>query len=259
MPELPDLTVFSENLTKVFKGKTLTSVRIFHGKRCDTSQVFEEKVLNKTLSEVKTIGKEMFFHFGEDVHFGVHLMLKGGTAISEELESISYKIAAFGFNDGKFVVITDPQRWAKVIVNLAKDSTPDALLGSLTLDDFKSALRRFHGKPVKAFLIDQAVMKGIGNAYADEILYDVKVDPASLCNKLPDEIIVSLHKQIPVTLQWGVNEIRKLTPDAVSGEGRAFMKVHRKDLDKTTTGFVIQQKDVAGKTSYFTAEQVYYG
>jgi formamidopyrimidine-DNA glycosylase len=258
MPELPDLTVFSENLTKIFKGQKLENVTVFNPKKCDETETFEEKLAGKVLTEVKTLGKEMFFHFGEHGYFGTHLMLKGGTVVTDNLEEVKYKTAAFGFDNGKFLVIYDPQRWAKVLLNMPIDNVPDALLDEIPFEKFKKILKSFGYKPVKAFLIDQSVMKGIGNAYTDEILYACKINPESACNKLPEEVIQLLHQQIPTVLQWGVDEIKKITPDAVSGEGRAFMKVHRKDLSTTATGFTILQKEVASKTTYYTDEQILY-
>jgi formamidopyrimidine-DNA glycosylase len=185
-------------------------------------------------------------------------MLKGGMEIVENHANVKHKTAAFHFSDQPILLFVDSMRWTKVLFEPLTDNIPDALKTNISLEYLQKSLLRKRGIPIKGFLIDQKILKGIGNAYADEILYECKISPESFCEKLPPDAIVKLKEKIPETLQWGVNEIRKILPNTINGEERSFLKVHNKEKSKTASGFPILVKEIAGKTTYFTEEQILY-
>jgi len=108
-------------------------------------------------------------------------------------------------------------------------------------------------------LVDQDVVLGIGNAYADEILHEAGVDPASVSGKLPDGVIKDIHEAIPKVLKRAIKEMERAHPDLTSGEPRDHMAVHNADLEKTKNGKPIKTKDVGGKKTYYTEDQGFYG
>lgn len=258
MPELPDLTVFAENLNTRFCGSKLNAVEIFNPKKCDSAATFMRGLRGQALREVKTIGKELFFYFENESYFSVHFMLKGGMMMVENHTNVKHKTAAFYFENQPILLFVDSMHWTKVLFEPLTDNIPDALKADISLEYLQKSLLRKRGIPIKGFLIDQKILKGIGNAYADEILYECKISPESFCEKLPADAILKLKEKIPATLQWGVNEIKKIQPNTISGEERSFLKVHNKEKAKTETGFPILVKEIAGKITYFTEEQVLY-
>ena len=108
------------------------------------------------------------------------------------------------------------------------------------------------------FLIDQKMIRGIGNAYADEILWKTGLHPESICNKIPDDKIRTLAKDIKTVLKDAEKQILKIKPDSISGEERSFLKIHNSKKTKSPTGAKIQNKKLSSRITYFTNEQQLY-
>jgi formamidopyrimidine-DNA glycosylase len=264
MPERPDLTIFAGNLKKHLVGQTLTGAEIIFEGNPSPTEDFEENVVGCVLNDVSVSGKEMLFHFRnddleQDETFSVHLMLKGGTIVlptSNARADTKNVIGQFDFSSTASLVIYDPMKKAHIRYNPLADTVPDALTGNYDAAYITEQIKISGKRAIKTFLMDQEVLKGIGNAYADELFYVCKVDPESRCLALPEEILSEIVNQIKPVLQWGVEEIRKAVPEATSGEERGFMRVHTKT--QTPLGETVLTKDVAGKKTYFAASQVLY-
>jgi len=109
--------------------------------------------------------------------------------------------------------------------------------------------------PVKTVLMDQKVLRGIGNAYADEILWYAKISPFSASNKIPADKVEVLAKSIKSVLEDAEKEILKANPDIISGEVRDFLIVHQPRKKTTPQGKTILQKEVSSRKTYYTDEQ----
>ena len=103
--------------------------------------------------------------------------------------------------------------------------------------------------------MDQKIIRGIGNAYADEILWDAGISPFSVCNKIPDEKIKRLPRSIRSVLQDAEKQIRKSKPDIISGEVRDFLKIHNAKKEQSPTGGKIHHKMANSRITYYTDEQ----
>lgn len=103
--------------------------------------------------------------------------------------------------------------------------------------------------------MDQKVIRGIGNAYADEILYDARLSPFSASNKIPADKVKELAKSIRSVLEDAEKQIIKTNPDIISGEVRDFLQVHLPKKKETPAGEAIQQKEVGGRKTYYTERQ----
>ena len=111
-----------------------------------------------------------------------------------------------------------------VRVNPIPSSVPDALDVDETYLRRKIAERsRVRAKP---FLMDQAIIRGIGNAYADEILWQARISPKSTVGRIPDHVIDDFLMSIRSVLTEAIEEIKRQSPEAISGEVRDFLRVH---------------------------------
>ncbi|MDP3580529.1 MAG: DNA-formamidopyrimidine glycosylase family protein [Ignavibacteria bacterium] len=257
MPELPDLTVFANNLTKKLKGRKIKSVEFFSTQRLNvTTEEFQKTVCDKAIEEVNRVGKETEFVFSNGTKLHVHLMLTGMFTIGKSAQNVSSKILTLTFFDGDLLVISDPKGLVTLKLNPVPSMVPDAL------DAAKDYLKeRMVKKPkvlVKTFLIDQGVIRGIGNAYADEILWRAKISPKSIVGKLPDAVIDDLVNSIRIVLLDAIEEIKKKKPEIISGEIRDFLIVHNPFRRTSPEGHVIIKEQIASKTTYYTDEQILY-
>ena len=258
MPELPDLEAYSKNLGKSVSGKAVSEVLVYKpGKLNVGKKEISAALVSSKLLSFQRDGKEMLLHFDNRNVVGIHLMLEGQFDVTPDIESINFKMFALRFGKS-FLVVSDPRGWAKMELNPDASATPDALSDDFSIDYFLKQLREKKSKNIKAFLIDQDIVRGIGNAYVDEILWEAKVSPESKAGRLTDKVAKRLYTAIKIVLSRSVDEILQVKPDIINGEVRDFMRVHSKERKECPNGFPILSKKIASKTTYYTEEQQIY-
>ena len=253
MPELPDLQAFSKNLTKMLKGKVLEKAAIHNKQKNKVSLNDLQTLEGKKLVKVYREGKRLFFDFGKDAILSVHLMLHGKLVYSED-ENPKYALVSMKFKDGETLSITDFQKMAHIELNPEHANVMDALSPKLTPKLLFGLLQSSKAK-IKTLLMDQNVIGGIGNAYADEILYEAGISPLSISNKIPEKKVQHLAKAIKEVLENAEQQILKEHPAIINGEIRDFMKVHNKYAKVDGKGNKILQTKIGGRTTYYTEQQ----
>ena len=265
MPELPDLEVFKENIYKRLSSKKLVDVNVYNFQKVTTPQgVFNEELKDRELISINRFGKELLFDFGEGKIVAAHLMLSGTISILNKVngepnaaDSIKFKIFSMNFENEK-VVFSDVGSLCTIKYKPALGDTPDAFGEDFTLEYFLDIARKKARTNIKTFLIDQKVVKGIGNAYVDEILWQARISPHSKVGKIPEEVLVELYHTIGKVFEEAIISIREIAPDIISGEERSFLQVHTKKRIQTETGYPIIVERLSSKITYYTEEQVLY-
>ncbi len=257
MPELPDLQVFSRNLNKALSGKTIKKVSIVNVKKLKVSPTELQKNLeNQQLTKVERVGKELHFQFANGSVLGLHLMLNGELFLFETTNDRKNTIIELIFDDETGLAMTDYQGMATPTLNPEDRNAADALSGEVNFKFLKERLQK--KSSIKSILLDQHIIRGIGNAYADEILWDAGISPFSVSNKIPDEKIKALAKSIKHVLQDAEKQILATHPDIIKGEVREFLKIHNARKKQSPTGAEIHNKIVSSRKTYYTDEQVEY-
>jgi formamidopyrimidine-DNA glycosylase len=258
MPELPDLQVFSSNLKKEFSGKKLQKVAIINGKNLSiTHSALKSGIAGASITDIHREGKELFFVFDNGNRLSMHMMLKGKIVLFESVNEAKNTLVEFYFDNGKGIALTDQLKQARIRLNPEENLVPDALSSKLNKSYLQQALGRFKGN-VKAFLLDQDIIRGIGNAYSDEILYVAGISPFSMAQKIPADKVKELASAIKKVLKDAEKQIRKINPDIVGGEERSFLKVHHSGKELTPKGEKIIVEQLKGRSTYFTDSQVLY-
>ncbi len=257
MPELPDIEVFSGNLNKIFAGNQLTRVKIINGKKLpNTASQFTKALKGKTLRKIYRSGKEMRFKFDDGTVLGLHLMLTGDIFVFEGKNDHRSTIAELYFDHGKALALTDRMRNANIKLNPINKSGVDALSKELNFKYLQQALKRKN--TIKKLLIDQNVIRGIGNSYSDEILWQTRISPYSIANAIPDAKIKELVTAIKRILKKEINRIFKKFPGKVNGEVKDFLKIHTKTHTQSPTGATIIIDKHGMMKTYYTKEQKLY-
>jgi formamidopyrimidine-DNA glycosylase len=257
MPELPDIEVFSRNLKKIYGGKKLTKIKVVNNKDIKDSQKELSKTLEgQKLKDVYRSGKEMRFLFSNGKILGLHLMLTGDLIPFEGKNERKSTKVEFYFEGGNNLALTDRFKAARIKLDPEDKEGIDALDPKLNYSYLKKALNR--KAAIKTVLLDQDVIKGIGNGYSDEILWQTRISPFSKANAIPDEQIKELAKNIKKVLKSATNKIYKNYPDLIHGEIRDFMDIHTKKKDKSPTGAKIKTAERGMLNTYYTDEQVMY-
>lgn len=254
MPELPDLQAFSHNLTKRLKGKKLKEITVTESKKLNvTEKELKAALEGHELEKIERAGKELHARFTGGHSLGLHLMLHGGLWLYKDGdEEPKFRIITLKFDDGETLSLTDFQKAATPTLDPKPSDVPDAL--DVTPKYLTEKLAKTK-TPVKTVLMDQKILRGIGNAYADEILWHAKIAPSSASNKIPSDRIKQLEESIKSVLEHAEKEILKAKPDIISGEVRDFLVVHQPRKKTTLQGKTIHQTEVGSRKTYYTDEQ----
>jgi formamidopyrimidine-DNA glycosylase len=254
MPELPDLQAFSYNLDKKLAGKTLKQVSVINAKKLNVShKELEDKLGGQKLDEIYREGKELYFKFSKGDILSLHLMLHGKLFLFDGKNENKYSIIELHFDDGSGLVLTDFQGIANPTLNPDEKDAPDALSKEGGIDYLTARLQKTKTN-IKTVLLDQKIIRGIGNAYADEILWHAGISPFSISNKIPENKVKELISSIHTVLKDAEKEILKASPDIISGEIRDFMHIHNSKKTHSPKGSAIIVKEGSRKT-YYTEEQ----
>lgn len=256
MPELPDLEVMARHLDKRLSGHVLKSVAIgVKNKVHASAESLNDAVVGHKLKKVYREGKELRLAFTNEQILGLHLMLHGKLQIGSGQEEVKHSIIGLDFGKDRQLVLSDFQKMANVTLNPERSEVKDALDVD---DDYISALLGKKKGAVKAVFLDQHFIRGIGNAYADEIFYDAGISPFSAGNKIPPEALSRLVKSIRKVLKNATAQILKADPERITGENRDFMKVHLPGNKQAANGEeILMKKQGARKTYYVESQKLY--
>jgi formamidopyrimidine-DNA glycosylase len=237
MPELPELQVIAERLTSLLAGMTIKKTVVHnhivvHGLPAND---FELKSVGETFESVTADGKFLIFSLtNHDVV--LNLMLTGRLrAIPRYKRPSSYDMVSFQVEDltlwysdtkkmGR-IYLVDKRNYSHV-AGFANRG-PSALDPSINLEKFQKRLKRHNGQ-IKNVLRNQQFVKGIGNAYADEILLYAGVLPFRRRSTLTDEEVENLYHAVRKVLSRIRDIISQRSLDEIAIEKRDFLMVHNR-------------------------------
>lgn len=224
MPELPDIVVYIEALEQRILEQTLKQVVITAPFLLRTAVPPIQTVEGRKVVELRRIGKRICFGFEEDVWLVLHLMIAGRLHWNEGSISLSAKqrttiikapknrLATFHFNNGALSLTeAGTQRRASLHVlsgsDLARVDPGGLEIFETDLNAFAKVLTSTN-HTLKRALTDPRMFSGIGNAYSDEILFNAKLSPIALTQKLKAEEIERLFESTRATLTEWVERLR---------------------------------------------------
>jgi formamidopyrimidine-DNA glycosylase len=238
MPELPDVVVYLEALTRHIVGRPLQRITLHSPFVLRTVHPTIDAVEARTVRGVRRIGKRLVLAFDEELFVVIHLMIAGRLRWRQpgKKPGLGPKLllASFAFEHGTlfFTEASSKKRASLQVV-----SGEAALRGldpggieplEATLDQFHDALTR-ESHTLKRGLTDPHLLSGIGNAYSDEILHAAGLSPLKLTRSLTDDEFARLYEATRGTLTRWVDRLRAATGEGFPEKVTAFhdaMAVH---------------------------------
>jgi formamidopyrimidine-DNA glycosylase len=238
VPELPDIVVYIEALEKRIQGSSLERVRIASPFLLRTAVPPLSSVEGKKIVKLRRLGKRICFGLEGDLWLVLHLMIAGRLHwYSERAKAAKGRsLAVFDFSTGS-LVLTEAGTQKRASLHLVQGEAgldnldPGGLeVFDATLEQFAQAIRA-KNHTLKRALTDPRILSGIGNAYSDEILFEARLSPFTLTQKLSDKEVEHLFESIKRTLtDWLERlraESRERFPEKVTAF-RADMATHGK-------------------------------
>jgi len=262
LPELPDVVVYIEALEKRILGQKLEAVRIVSPFLLRTVDPRLESTFGKSVQRLRRVGKRIAIGVEDDLWLVVHLMIAGRLHWRARGAKVSKPrgLAAFDFLNGSLVLTeAGSQKRASLHVVAGEEGLRTLDPGGLEvleadLERFAAALTSAN-HTLKRALSDPRLFSGIGNAYSDEILFEARLSPLALTQKLSRGEIERLFAATRTALTLWVDRLREEAGDGFPEKVTAFregMAVHgRYKLDCPRCGSKIQRiRYAANETNY---------
>lgn len=210
MPELPDLSVYTDALQARLSGSELQRIVLASPFVLRTVQPTVDEVCGRQLQAVSRLAKQLVFRLQGDYFLVIHLMISGRLQWSDTPKPPPRRngLAAFQFSSGT-VLFTEVSKKKRASLRLVQGRQALAELDpgglevlNISVAEFAERLRSVN-HTLKRALTDQRVFAGIGNAYSDEILLRAKLSPFKQSGKMNDAEVAVLYEACrSVLLEW---------------------------------------------------------
>jgi formamidopyrimidine-DNA glycosylase len=232
VPELPDIVVYIEALEKRILGQLLEGIRLVSPFLLRTTDPPLGSAQGKRVRELRRVGKRIAIGLGDaddEIWLVLHLMIAGRLHWQKRGAKVSRPrgLAAFDFSNGT-LVWTEAGSQKRASLHVVRGEAGLSALdpGGLEvlntdLDHFAAVLTSAN-HTLKRALTDPRLFSGIGNAYSDEILFEARLSPLALTQKLTREEIERLFVAVRSTLVRWIDELRAETGDGFPEKVTAF-------------------------------------
>jgi len=265
MPELPEVETIRRQLAPALRGKLIERLEVIDDKWGSPIAASELSGLveGRTIQRLSRRGKYLIFDLGDELYLICHLRMTGNFLYDAEPD-VAYQRAVFGLGGGHTLRFTDPRRFGTAEMIIGDDALDEYFAGRLGIEPFSGALdgaalkSLASGKrtSIKAFLLDQRAVAGIGNIYADEALFRAEVHPLREAGRLKPAQYELLATTIQDALQAGldaggatIDDFRHA--DGLYGSFQDEFLVHRRAGEPCPRcGNEVEKIVVAGRGTY---------
>ena len=240
MPELPEVETIRSRLAPLVAGRTLRALEILDAKWCAPlgPEALHDALVGRPVVRLGRRGKYLIWEASDEVFLLMHLRMTGTVLYDAPAEAL-YTRVRLTLDDGHVLSFCDPRRFGTgelVLGEPALHEFLDARLGVEPLsEDFTAehlyAVTRNRRAPIKALLLDQRRIAGVGNIYANEALFRSKIHPLRPAGALNRRQVTALRDAVVDSLQAGLNaggasidDFRH--PDGVKGAFQNEFLVH---------------------------------
>lgn len=214
MPELPEVETTARGLRERVLGRTIVAVGSLDWPRMApnaTLDLLASTTIGRTVEAVTRRGKYVVVGLSGDAYLVLHRKMSGNLVLrTTDLPTVPHTHLTVTFDDGWRLDFVDPRKFGRIYLFLGRDALDaflDERLGPEPLEiarrEFDHRLDQRRGR-LKALLLDQGFLAGIGNLYADEILWDAKLHPQRSAESLSAPERSRLHASIQQVLEAAI-------------------------------------------------------
>jgi formamidopyrimidine-DNA glycosylase len=262
MPELPEVETIKNELLPHVVGHNISGVTLFwEGMlRQPSPAEFHSRISGQRITGLTRRGKYLIFSLSSGDFLVVHLKMSGSLLLGRDSPS-RYTRAVIHLDNGSHIFFRDPRKLGRMQLVKDKNSVlgklgPEPLSPDFTTEVLAQRLSQ-RKAPIKAVLLDQNFIAGIGNMYADEALFSARIHPLRAANSLSRDETQRLHQAMRQVL-WsaigskGASVSTYFRPNGEQGTAHAHFQVaHQRDKSCPTCGTPIERMPIRHRGSYF--------
>ena len=267
MPELPEVETIRRQLAPALQGRRLERVEVRDPRWCEPAppEAIEDALRGRLIERLGRRGKYLVVSLEDDVHLVMHLRMTGNLLlVAGDDEEPGHLRVVMELDDGKRVLFVDVRRFGTGDVLLGSGALAEYFASRLGVEplspDFTAealrALSRGRRQPVKAFLLTQERVAGVGNIYADEALFRARIHPLRPVGTLRRSQVEALRDAVVDTLEAGIDakgasidDYRHV--DGAEGSFQDRFLVHTREGEPCPRcGTAIQKLRAAGRGTY---------
>jgi formamidopyrimidine-DNA glycosylase len=268
MPELPEVETIRRQLAPHLEGRRIERAEVLDARWSEPAAPAElaDAIEGREVLAVGRRGKYFDVELDGEVHLVMHLRMTGNLLLipPDDQREQPYVRVRIALDDGSTVLFADPRRFGTGLALLgdaARDDYFSSRLGVEPLSpDFTpaalQALAKGRRSPVKAFLLSQERIAGVGNIYADEALFRARIHPLRPVGTLRRQQIEALHAAVVESLEAGIDargasidDFRHT--DGARGSFQDRFLVHRREGEPCPRcGTTIVKLRAAGRGTY---------
>ena len=234
MPELPEVETVKRTLQGLVKGKMIQNVQVHLPRiiRHPEVEEFQRVLEGKVIEDIERRGKFLLFRISEGMTLISHLRMEGNYGLFEEGEPVAkHTHVIFTFSDGTELRYRDVRQFGTMDLIKSEDVLSHSSLSKLGYEPFDEGFTaaifyqgiKTRRKSIKTTLLDQAIVTGVGNIYADEILFRSKVSPQTIAGDLSKKQANIIYENIKIVLTEAIDAGGSSVKSYVNGQGEMGM------------------------------------
>jgi formamidopyrimidine-DNA glycosylase len=258
MPELPEVETIRVGLARLLPGLVVKDVwhdwpKSFPNAPADVARF----LIGAEIKNVRRRAKVLIVELSSEYSLVIHLRMTGqlvfrgeqvfgaghpNDSLVGDLPDKSTRVV-LDFKDGSKLFFNDQRKfgWMRLLpstevpeIDFMKTVGPEPLEDDFTAEKFIERVMTRKNSPIKAALLDQKVLAGVGNIYADESLWMAKIHPLAKANKVPRTKLVGLHNDLRTVLRLSIEKGGSTDRNYVNSEGKkgsylSFANVFRRE------------------------------
>lgn len=227
MPELPEVETVRLQLLHKVRGKTIAAVTVYHPKTVGHSKTFVRTLPGLTIAGIDRVGKLLIWHFADSAHHLLaHLKMTGQFLYVDKKKAVSggghtlshtdtslpnkHTRVSFTFTDNTTLYFNDMRLFGytklatpKEVASARAKFGPEPIAADFSVANFVAGVRK-RSAPIKAILLDQSFVSGLGNIYVDEALFRAGIRPTALGKSLSKPRLVRLADAAAAVLRESI-------------------------------------------------------
>ena len=266
MPEIAEVETVRNTLKSMILNKKIVDVNIIYPKIIESNiSDFKNILIGRKFVDIDRIGKWLMFDLN-DYYLLSHLRMEGKYFVKKSTdEIIKHEHIIISFDDGTDLRYHDTRKFGRM--NLVKKSDIDkveaikkqgieANSNKLTKEYLYDKIHK-KNKPIKSLLLDQTIISGLGNIYANEVMFDARINPNKLGKDISlkgcDLIVKASKKIIDAAIKDGGTTIKSYTSSlGVTGRFQQHLMVHKREGEECKVcGTLIENIKIGGRSTYF--------